>query len=200
MNRNKRVFEMAAGAVFLTIILLLTFLPIGYITLPFFPLVGGTLLHIPVLVAAIFFGKKMGVTTGLMFGISSWIYALIRAALPIEFTFQNPLVSVLPRVLFAYFTYLFYVLLSKRMNERASVALSAGLGTILHALLVVLMIIIFGQGRIEEVFGSVSLQNIWILIYTTLVFNTILETILAVLLVTPIVMALKSYTNKNELR
>ena len=81
------------------IIILMTAVPqVGFITLT--PLVAVTLLHIPVLVGVFLLPKRLSLILGLVFGVSSWIRSFAPTG-PLDFAFQNPLVSVLPRVLFA---------------------------------------------------------------------------------------------------
>src|SRR5690606_34299049 len=129
---NKNIYEMVVLATFLTIILVLNFTGIGFIQL-FSGTVGGTLFHIPVLVACFYFGKKIGIGTGLIFGISSWIYAMIRAALPLEFVFRNPIVAIVPRVLFALIAVMLYNALKKVIKkESLNIIITSVISTIIH--------------------------------------------------------------------
>ena len=97
-RRNTRTLTLLS--VFSAIILLMTFVPqIGYIS--FAPSVAMTLIHIPVLIGVFLLPKKYSWILGLVFGLSSLIKA---ATAPVGFldpAFVNPLVSVLPRVIFA---------------------------------------------------------------------------------------------------
>lgn len=78
--------------------------PIGFI--PIGP-TRATIMHIPVIIAAIMEGPIVGGFVGLIFGFFS-IFQAITAPTPVSFAFINPLVSVLPRVLIAIVSYYVY--------------------------------------------------------------------------------------------
>ncbi|NLG23787.1 MAG: ECF transporter S component, partial [Clostridiales bacterium] len=71
--------------------------PMGFIAIPIFG-VGMTTIHIPVLIGTLMEGLSSGTILGGMFGATSWFMAF-RSADPSAVLFQNPLVSVLPRLL-----------------------------------------------------------------------------------------------------
>ena len=85
-------------SVFSAIIVIMTFVPsLGYIS--FGPL-SMTLIHIPVLIGVFLFPKRYSWILGLIFGFGSLSKA---AAQPVGFldpAFVNPMVSVIPRILF----------------------------------------------------------------------------------------------------
>lgn len=91
---KKLVLTAALSA--LTIILGTT--PLGMIPLGAASL---TILHIPVIIAACLVGLWSGVFVGSTFGILSLILAATRPTGALDPLFVNPLVSVLPRILFA---------------------------------------------------------------------------------------------------
>lgn len=199
---NKRIYEMVVLATFLTIILVLNFSGIGFINLfqAVGGTVGGTIIHIPVIVACIYFGKKIGIGTGLIFGLTSWIYALNRAVLPLEFVFRNPIVAILPRVLFALITVILYNSLKKLIKrDSLNIILTAVLSSIIHALLVLPLLVIFGLDTIANIYevDKASLDVIFNLIKAILVYNTIFEAIIAGIIVPPIIYALRSANIKR---
>jgi hypothetical protein len=68
--------DMAIDAIFIALILIMSFVPnMGYITVA--PGISLTLIHIPVLIGACLRGVKKGTLYGLVFGVSSWLEALI---------------------------------------------------------------------------------------------------------------------------
>ncbi len=98
MKRND-VYYLGLTGIFSAIIVLMTVVPqVGFITLA--PLASVTLLHIPVLIGVFLMPRKYGALLGLVFGLASMIRSFIPTG-PLDFAFQNPLVSVLPRILFA---------------------------------------------------------------------------------------------------
>lgn len=78
--------------------------PIGFI--PIGP-TRATIMHIPVIIAAIMEGPIVGGFVGLIFGLFS-IFQAVTAPTPVSFAFINPLVSVLPRVLIGIVSYYAY--------------------------------------------------------------------------------------------
>jgi uncharacterized membrane protein len=63
------------------------------------PLPAITMMHIPVIFAALVEGPVVGLTVGLVFGLSSLIRSWGSGMVGLTLFFRNPLVSVLPRLL-----------------------------------------------------------------------------------------------------
>lgn len=98
--KNKQLQQNLGIAVIGAIIVLMALVPqVGFIKIPFLAF-DFTLLFIPVIIGATLFDRKGGVILGLVFGLSSLFVAYTRPATPFDITFQNPVVSVLPRVIF----------------------------------------------------------------------------------------------------
>lgn len=90
---------MTLDALFIAIIAVMVIFPqVGMITIG--PFASLTLIPIPVLIGARLLNWQRGLVYGLAFGIGSWILALTRAVTPTDILFQNPLTSILPRVIF----------------------------------------------------------------------------------------------------
>jgi len=93
------VKDLTLASVFAAIILVMTFVPqIDYITIG---TVALTLIHIPVLIGVFLLPKKYSLVLALFFGVGSLIRAATTPTGPLDPAFVNPLVSVLPRLLFA---------------------------------------------------------------------------------------------------
>ena len=90
--------RMVVAAMLGAITALLSFTPIGMIMLPP-PLPAVTLVHIPVIIAALVEGPIVGVFVGLVFGLSSLIRAWGSGMVGLTLFFRNPLVSVAPRLI-----------------------------------------------------------------------------------------------------
>jgi uncharacterized membrane protein len=99
MKKKKVVLQVLTSFI-CGIVLLLSLVPnIGYLLIP-----GGisvTIIHIPVLIGIILLPFTYSLIVGLFFGLSSLIASLLYASSVFDIAFQNPLVSVLPRILFA---------------------------------------------------------------------------------------------------
>lgn len=66
----------------------------------FIPWFGGislTIMHVPVIIAAVLEGPLVGAGVGLIFGIFSMIQAAVAPTSPSDVWFTNPLLAVLPR-------------------------------------------------------------------------------------------------------
>ena len=188
--RDKRVLEMTLTAVFAALIVVLAVVPqIGYIQL--FGIAAITIIHIPVLIGGIFGGRKVAISLGLVFGLSSLFVALTRPAAPTDFVFQNPLVSVLPRIIFGYVLYEVYVLFRKLINVKyLDITVSMIVSTFLHTLLVLVPFYFFGRDALAEV-GFVG--NMFTLIIGVVISNGIMEMLLAGLIGGPIAQRLLDY-------
>ena len=97
--RKKNVFYLVITAVFMAVTLILVLVPnVGFIQIP--P-VSITIVHIPILIGIVILPIWHGAALGLTFGLGSLFAAYTQASTPIDLAFQNPLVSVLPRIIFA---------------------------------------------------------------------------------------------------
>jgi len=134
--RNEVIKRIVFDAMFLAIIAIMTFVPyLGYIQVG---LISFTLVHIPVLIGAAIFGWKRGLLYGTFFGVLSLLKALSYPG-TIDYLFVNPLISVLPRILFGLGAGLLFALL-KRMPQLYQkglfLAAAAFISTLFHTFLV----------------------------------------------------------------
>lgn len=175
--------EMAFGAIIIAIIMMMALVPqLGLISVG--P-VSMTLMHIPVLIMAFTFknNRKMALIAGAAFGFGSWIAALTRASTPMDVLFQNPLVSVVPRILFALIAYELYHFLMKRMNDNVAQIISILVSLIAHAIMVYSMMYIFGQSLFD--------QGLLVLFLGIMGVSSIVEKVLAIIVVPIVVNALR---------
>ena len=163
--------------------------PIGYIK------IGGaleiTLLHIPVILAVVFGGLVPGVATGLVFGLSSFVKNLTTASSLGNF-FVNPLVSILPRVVFPAVVYLVYKSLTSfpRIPRIASGIVAAAMGTFAHTMLVMMSIFAFygdtflkeleRRGEVDFSGAFPGTKSFWVVICSAMKNNGLLEIATAV--------------------
>ncbi len=114
MNKNK-IIHMVQFSIFASITLLMGLVPqLGFIVIP-----GGisiTTVHIPVLIGAMLLPLTYASLLGLVFGVSSFIAAFIYAQGPMDYAFQNPMISIVPRIIFAIIAY-FIILGAKKLLE-----------------------------------------------------------------------------------
>ncbi|MDO9087089.1 MAG: ECF transporter S component [Anaerolineaceae bacterium] len=82
----------------------------------FIPWFGGislTIMHVPVIIAAILEGPIVGLGVGLIFGIFSMIQAAVAPSSPADVWFTNPLLAVLPRLFIGPVAYFVWKLLER---------------------------------------------------------------------------------------
>lgn len=102
---KNKTFEMVLFAAFSSIILLLSLIPnIGYLT--FLPGMSITIIHIPVLIGIMLLSFYYALGLGLVFGVSSLMASYLYASNLGNLAFQNPLVSIVPRLVFAVMAFL----------------------------------------------------------------------------------------------
>jgi uncharacterized membrane protein len=191
------IISITKTAVVIALVALLGMTPLGYLNIGALQI---TTVHALVIIIAIVFGLKEGWVAGITFGITSIITALTNSGLfaPI---FLNPIVSVLPRVLLPFVAYwlfrFFYVILSRRMNNRTALSIAAGisavLSTLFHSVLVITLIWAFrwmSPGLTDE-----TLLPIIIGLLTVNMSFEILFALIAVALITPI---LYPWFNKED--
>ncbi len=203
--RDKKVLEMTTIAMFTAIIAVMSFVPwLGYIT------VGGvaiTLIHIPVLIGGIIGGKRVAITLATVFGVLSMIRSFITPD-ALNIFFQNPLVSVLPRILFGIALWYVYVgikwlitkILSRKNKDQkiskggelAIISVSFGISTLIHTVLTLIALYLFAfqSTRFTDIFGSMSVLNF---IWAILLLNGFIEALLAVFIAGPIGWRVKDY-------
>lgn len=194
---NNNVSTVSAGRRFgtrqLTMIGMLSAISIvlgatGYGFIPL-PMAKATILHIPVIIGAILEGPIVGAMIGLIFGVFSLIQNYVAPTSALFFAFQNPLVSVLPRVLIgitAYYTYKF--MFSK--NEVIKIGAGTVIGTLTNTVGVLTMINILYAAHAAKAL-KVTEATVTKVIYTIAMTNGIPEVIVAVIITIPVIMAIK---------
>lgn len=172
-QRMARIAMLGAIAAFMS------FTPFGFIQLG---IVKITFMHIPVIIAAIIEGLYGGIIVGLIFGISSLIVNLSGPLAPL---FLNPMVSIVPRILIGVVAYYVY-------RATKKVWLTAIAGTLTNTVLVLSGFYIFGLTLFSSV-KKIDPSTAGKVIATIGVTNGIPEAIVAVIVVTSVVAALKKY-------
>jgi uncharacterized membrane protein len=163
---------------------------LGFIPLP---MAKATIMHIPLIIGAIIEGPIVGATIGLIFGLFSIFQNMTNPSL-LSFAFINPLVSVLPRVLIGITAYYGYRLFSKR-NTTFSIGLGAAIGSLTNTFGVLSMIYLLYAAQFASARGIDPATTAKV-IYGIALTNGIPEAIVAVLIVTPIALAVKRILRK----
>ncbi|MBQ8092460.1 MAG: ECF transporter S component [Clostridia bacterium] len=186
-------------ALMIAVTLVLGNTPLGLIAMPF---LKATTLHIPVIIATLFLGWESGMLCGLTFGIHSLINNAFSGGTFFAPFFINPLVSVLPRVLFPLAVYglgkAFGTLFSRLKQGRLlSCILASALGTAVHTAMVMGMVYVLYGGRIEAMLqgglgvpDSIAANGVGMGILVLSVTNGVPELIVAAVIAPVIVIAL----------
>ena len=160
-RQSDRIRQMTVAAMLSAITALLVFTPIGMIQLPP-PLLAVTTVHVPVLIAALVEGWWVGGFVGLVFGVCSLIRAWESGAVGLTLFFRNPLISVLPRILFPLGAYAVYLLLKKlfrdgQVRDQIAAGIAAAVGAVLNTVLVLgTLYLIYGAKLTELVNNMIS--------------------------------------------
>ena len=163
-RQSERIRQMIVAAMLSAITALLVFTPIGMIQLPP-PLLAVTTVHVPVLIAALVEGWWVGGFVGLVFGVCSMIRAWESGAVGLTLFFRNPLISVLPRILFPLGAYAAYLLLKKlfregQLRDKLAAGIAAAVGAALNTVLVLgTLYLIYGAKLTELVNNMISAGN-----------------------------------------
>lgn len=203
-TRNQiRGLTMMALFIAIEIVLLVT--PFGYLRIG--PL-SATLMHVPVIVCACVMSTKHGVLLGLVFGITSVINATMAPSIT-SFAFspfveiggfsggyQSLIVAIIPRVLLGLIAGSLYDFFTKKnFNKVKSAAISAGVATLLHTVMVLGLIVLFYSAPYSAAIGIAD-SALMAYMGTVLLTNMIPEIVVAVLVNMALVRALKSILNK----
>ena len=97
--------EMVIIGLLPAVVITLGLTPFGLIRLG---ALNATTMHIPVLIGALVEGPKVGALVGLLYGLFSWWSNMTQPSSLLSPLFMNPLVSVLPRLLFPIFAAFFF--------------------------------------------------------------------------------------------
>lgn len=149
MNKQKTK-NLAFMSLFIAIEIMMVMIPfLGFI--PIGP-INATTLHIPVIIAGIVLGKKMGAGVGLVFGLSSLIMSTLQPSVS-SFVFSpfisgsilSAVIAIVPRVLIGYVSGTVYEKL-KNQNDMLAMSVGSFLGSLTNTVLVLSGIyLIFGQ-------------------------------------------------------
>ncbi len=104
---------------------------LGFIPVPT-PAGHATIMHIPVILGGILEGPAVGLITGIIFGL----FSFLQPGAPF---FADPLVSVLPRLFIGVVSYLVYAS-TKKINHILALVLAGALGSATNTVLVMGMI------------------------------------------------------------
>lgn len=182
--RNRHLKNMTTDAMFLAIMLIMTFVPsLGFISIG--GVVSITLLHIIVLIGAAIMGWKRGLLYGFFFGILSLLKAATSPVSILDPYFVNPLISVLPRMTFGFLAGISFDAIKKlKSNAMRSllIPVASFILTIFHSVFVLTFLGLFG--------GVNAMPGYWGVMGATLASSSLGEALAASIIVYPVAIAL----------
>ena len=131
--KNEKTYELVLTALFTAIIVIMAFTPLGYIPLV---VINATIIHIPVILGALFLGPKKGAFLGFTFGLTSFINNTINPVTASAFVFSPVLaynmvgisgifrslyICFVPRILVGIVPYFIYILICKALKSEQKV-------------------------------------------------------------------------------
>jgi uncharacterized membrane protein len=126
--------------------------PLGF--LPWFGGASLTIMHIPVIVAAVLEGPVAGTVVGLIFGVTSLVKAAVAPVGPLDPLFTNPLVSVLPRLFIGVAAWTAYRLFKGKVTPLAA-GVAGAVGGFVNTVLVLSML---GLTAGREIAGTLGMD------------------------------------------
>jgi uncharacterized membrane protein len=188
MTTRTRIQNLTVNAMLIALIALMGFVPfLGFI--PLGASVSITIIHLPVLLGAALLSTRSATLLGLSFGLVSLLVVVTNPTpQPIDLFFVNPLISVLPRILFGLFAGILFSFTRRFANlqQYGLLSLFAFLATVFHTVLVLSMLWLFASAELSGLFGNL-VQFIWYI----LSLNGLIEAMLSALLIPILTLALR---------
>ncbi len=198
--RTKKTKDLTLFAFFLAVELILLFTPLGFLRIG--PL-SATLMHIPVIIAAVTMGWKYGAALGLIFGICSVWNATFAPGITsfcfspfitiggISGNYASLIVAVVPRICIGLVSYSVFAFCRKHeVNESVNVIASALAGAIINTVLVLGFIyLFFGHAYAQAL--SISFDTLLAVLMGVVFSNGIAEAVIAAVVTLMVYKALK---------
>ena len=199
MKEKKTTSAMVLTGLFTAIIIIMAATPLGYIPLG---VINATIIHIPVILGALYCGPKRGAFLGFVFGmtsfikntfnpISGFVFSPVLAAFQfgVAGVFKSTFICFVPRILVGVVPYFIYVLVRKITTAKpdkvwmillnALLAVVVGFGVRVFALNTMLSIhkeAGWDMAKVTRVYGT----KMWILAIVVTVILAVILTILTV--------------------
>ncbi len=179
MKQRNRVLQLTLTAVFLAIIIVMSFTPVGYLKAG---LVEITLLVLPVALGAITVGTGAGAFLGLAFGATSFIQCFGMSQFGAMLLSINPvfaaIVCFVPRILLGFCAGLLFKALAKtKIPSGVSAGITALCASLINTVCFVgLLIVLFGKtDYIRSMMESVGARNLLLFGFAFAGVNSLVE-------------------------
>ncbi len=176
---NFRTTRMVQLALFIAIIILMAFTPIGYIKTPALEI---TLIVIPVTVGAIILGPTSGAILGGIFGITSFIQCFGMSPFGAVLLGINPLATfilcMVPRILMGWLSGVLFVALKKIDKTKVfSYAAASLAGPLLNTILFMTALVVFfyNTDYIQGFVSAMGTSNVFAFVIAFVGVNGLIE-------------------------
>lgn len=201
--------QLTLTAIFLAIIILFAFTPLGFINLVF---IKATMIHIPVIIGGIILGPRIGALLGLSFGLLSMtINTMTPSILSFAFSPFIPvlgtnetslwalIITLVPRILTGVVPYfVFKWLSSKKKNKKINLFISGITGSMVNTILVMNLIYFVFQ----DAYAASKNMEVGIGLYkavlSVILINGVPEAIVAGIATSAVVPILLKVYHKNQ--
>lgn len=206
--------EFTLTAIFLSIILLCAFTPFGFIHLG---VIKATIIHIPIIIASIILGPRIGAFLGLVFGFTSIAINTISPTL-LSFAFSPAIpvlgtshgsfwalfIAIVPRILIGVIPYyllraIHSITKKKQTKQKTALFLTGLLTTFTHTFLVMGSISLVFQDAYAQAINAGSTSAIYKAVLTVFFTNGLAEALLAGIVTTAVVIPLLKVSKKYSI-
>lgn len=186
MKKNKAASNIATIAIFFAIMIVINFLTSFVFNLWPVP-IKPTLIHIPVIIASIVYGPKIGATLGALMGVIS-VTVNTLTLLPTSYLFSpfvengnlsSLIIAMVPRILIGITPYFVY----KWLHNKTGIVIAGAVGSMTNT--------VFVLGGIFFLFANVYSGDIKALLAVVFSTNAIAEMIISAILTLAIVPSLQ---------
>jgi len=161
----------------------MTFTPLGYIPVG---VISITTIHIATILGATILGPKYGAILGATWG-GLCIVKAFQEPIPGNIPFQNPMISLVPRIIVGLVAGLVFVVLCKtKLKKPISLAIAAVAATLTNTVLVLTALTLFNGFESITAGVTTALETIFSVLISV---NGVIEIVAAVILVPSLYMA-----------
>jgi len=208
-----KIKDFTLTTIFLSIILLCAFTPFGFIHLG---VIKATIIHIPIIIASIILGPKIGAFLGFVFGITSIATNTIAPtllsfafspAIPVLGTSQGSFwalfVAIVPRIIIGFIPYYIFKVVhkfitKKKASHKPAFFLTGLLTTFIHTFLVMGSISLLFQDAYAQAINADSTSAIFKAVLTVFFTNGVVEALLAAFVTATVVPPLFKLSKGNR--
>lgn len=182
--------DLTLNALFIALTVVMAIVPnLGVIQIG---VISITILHIPVIIAGLVLGFRAALINAFAFGVASMFVAISRGSGILDPLFVNPLVSVVPRLLFGLAIGVIYAGMKKiSKNQTVIDAVTAVVSTLIHSVLVLSALFIASIGNPAFFELANTTPKLFLLFQGIFISNALFEVAAALIIALPVANVLR---------